>query len=99
MLDAAGREVALHPARNHAIHHQAMAEARARSAQDLLAQQAAAGMHDAEGRVVADGADIAEVVRQALEFARERPQPRRARWNLSVERILDRARVSERVGD
>jgi hypothetical protein len=51
-----------------AIHHQPMAEARIRRAQHALAQDGEVGEQDRERGVVADGADIAEMIRQPLEL-------------------------------
>ena len=68
--DAAGHD---------AIHHQPVAEARRRRAQHLLAQHAAVRVHEREGGVVADRADVAEVVGEPLELGhRARAATRRA---------------------
>ena len=46
-----------------------------RGAQHALAQDAAMGVHEREGGVVADRADIAEMVGDALELGHQRAQP------------------------
>ena len=43
-----------------------------------LAQDAAFGIDQREGGVVADGADIAEMIGEALELGHQRAQPNRA---------------------
>ncbi len=98
-LRAVGRKIVLHAARDHLVHHQAMAEAGVGRAQDLLAQEAEARMQDGESCVVADGADVAAMIGEALELAGERAQPDGARRNLPAKRRLDRAGEGERVGD
>src|SRR5260221_2009353 len=76
-----------------------MAEAMPRRAQHPLAQDAAMGLHEGEGGVVADGADIAEVIGDALELRHHRAQPDGAAWYGEIERGLDGAREGERMGD
>src|SRR5439155_972310 len=71
-------------ARHHAVHHQAVAEAGIRHAQDVLAQDAAVGMDEREGGVVADGADVAEMVGEALQLRHQRAQEDRARRRLDT---------------
>ncbi len=62
-------------ARHDAVHHQAMAEAGVGRAQHALAQDAAVGVHEREGGVVADRADVAEMIGEALELGHQRAQP------------------------
>ena len=88
--DAAGHD---------AVHHQPVAEAGVGDAQHVLAQDAAVGVHEREGGVVADGADVAEVVGEALQLGHQRAQPDRARRRLDAERRLDGAGEGEGVGD
>ena len=76
-----------------------MAEGSIARAQHPLAQHAAMGMHEREGGVVADGADIAEMIGETLQFGHQRPQPDRARRNLDAERGFDRAGKGKRIGD
>lgn len=57
------------------------------------------GVHQREGRVVADRADVADVVGNPLELGHERPQPLGAGRGFDAARDLDRAGVGERVGD
>ncbi len=71
-------EVAGHATGHDDIAHQAMTERGVRGAQHGLAQHAAMRMHQREGGVVADGADIAEVIGKPLEFGEQRTEPDRA---------------------
>ena len=81
------------------VHHQTMAETGGGGAQNLLAQDAAMRVHQRERGVVADGADIAEMVGQPLQFRHQRAQVTRPWWRLDVERGLDRLRKGDAVGD
>ena len=76
-----------------------MTEARVRGAQGQLAQDAALGVHDGERCVVADRAEIAEVVGDALQLRHQGAQVNRARRRLDAERGLGGTREGERVGD
>ena len=49
--------------------------------------------------IVADGADVAEVIGEALQLGHQRAQPDRARRRLDAERRLDGAGEGERIGD
>src|SRR6266536_96165 len=60
---------------------------------------AALRVHQREGGIVADGADVAEVIGQSLEFRHQRAQPHRAFRNLDPVRRFDRTGVGERVGN
>ena len=64
-----------------------------------LAQDAAVGVHQRERGVVADRADVAEMVGEPLELGHQRAQPDRARRRLDAERRLDGAGEGERIGD
>ena len=77
-LGAVGVEVAGHAAGHDDVPHQAMAEGGVGGAQHALAQHAAMGVHQREGGVVADGADVAEMVGKPFEFGHQRAQPDRA---------------------
>ena len=59
-------------ARNDAVHHQPMAETHRRRAQHALAQHGAMRQHDAERGIVADRAEIAEVVGDPLQLRHHR---------------------------
>ena len=89
----------LNAAWHDAIHHQPVPETALRGAQNALAQDAAMGEHEGKAGVVADGADIAEMVGEALELRHQSAQPNRARRNFDFERRLDRAREGEAIGD
>ena len=76
-----------------------MAEARVRGAQHLLPQDAALRMHEREGRVVADRADIAEMVGKPFKLGHECAQMQRARRNLHIPRGFNRMRKGQRISD
>ena len=76
-----------------------MAEACGGCAQHLFAQNAAMRMHERERRVVADGADIAEMVRQPFELGHQRPQIVRARRRFDVRGGFDGMSEGDAVGD
>ena len=63
-------------------------------AQHLLAQHAAMRVHQGEGGIVADRADIAEVVGDALELGHQRAQPDRARRDGSTPSAASAARAN-----
>ena len=88
--DAAGHD---------AIHHEAMAKTPSGAAQHTLTQHAAMRQHDAERRVVADRAEIAEVVGNTLQFGHQGAQPNSAWWRLDAECGFHRASEGVRVGD
>ena len=64
---AASRSTA-HAAGHHAVHHQPVAEAGVARAQHFLAQDAAMGVDEREGGVVADEAEVVDVVGDPLEL-------------------------------
>src|SRR5690606_30070753 len=55
--------------------------------------------HERESGVVADGADVAEMIGKPLELGHQRAQPVSAGRRLDAERGLGRAGEGERVGD
>ena len=68
------------PARDDSAHHQPMTEADFGRAQNQLTQDTAMRVHDRERRVVADGADVAEMIRQPFELShQQRHAPGRRR--------------------
>ena len=98
-LGSAGREIDRDAAGSDRVHHQPMAERGFGGAQDPFAQDSGVGVHQGEGRVVADRADVAEMVGDPLEFGHESAQPWRARRRLDPERRLDCAGESDAIGD
>ena len=76
-----------------------MAEAGVRDAQHVLAQDAAVCMDQREGGVIADGADVAQVVGETLQLRHKRAQPHRPHRRLAALRCLYPAREGERIGD
>ena len=97
--DAILAEVGRYATRNDAVHHQPMPEAGVRDAQHVLAQDAAVCVDQREGGVVADGADVAQVIGDALQLRHQRAQPHRTHRGLAALRRLHRAREGERIGD
>ena len=72
--DAVGGEIARDAARHDAVHHQPVAEAGVGRAQHALAQDAALRVHDGKRRVVADGADVAEMIGEPFQLRHQRAQ-------------------------
>ena len=95
----AARRHVLDAARHDAVHHQPMPERAVGGRQHPLAENAAMGMDQRERRVVADRADVAEMVGDALELGHDAAQDLCARRRLDLERRLDGARESKAVGD
>ena len=91
-------EVGRNAAGDDLVHHQAVAEAPVGGPQHALAQDAAMGVEQREGGVVADRADVAEVVGEALQLGHQGAQPDGARWGLDAERGLHGACEGQRVG-
>ena len=91
-------KIGRHASGNNAIHHQPMTERGVGSAQHAFAQDAAMSMHEGERGIIADRADIAEMVGEALQLGHQCPQIAGAwRW-LNLERRFDRMRESDTVG-
>ena len=90
-----GVEVGGDAARHDPVHHQPVAEAGVGGAQHALAQHAAMRVHEREGGVVADGADIAEMIGQPLQLGHQRAQPDGARRRLDC-RARPRRRARRR---
>ena len=70
-----------------------------RGAQNALAQDAAMGKHEGKAGVVADGANIAKVVGEALKLCHQSAQPNRARRNFDAACRFDGAREGIGIGD
>ena len=98
-LASFSRQVHGDAAGNDAVHHQAVTEARVGRPQRLFPKQAAFGQHEGEGRIVADGADVAEMVRQPLQFRHQGPQPDGAGGNLRAGGGFDGAGEGPGMGD
>ena len=89
-------DVAADAAGHDDVAHQAMAEGGACCAQHALAQHAAMRVHQCEGGIVADGADVAEMVGEPLEFCQQRAQKHGAIRHGKIQSDFGRAR--KRVG-
>ena len=75
-----------------------MTEAGGAGAEHLLAQHRAMGQHQGKRGIVADRANVAAVIGQALQFGHQRPQPVRAGGNLRFRRRLDRPSEGQGIG-
>ncbi len=67
--------------------------------QHTLAQDGAVGQHDRKGCIVADGANVAEMVGEAFKFGHQRTQPMGAGRYLHSESGLDRAGECHGIGN
>ncbi len=56
-------------------------------------------MHEGEGRIVADGADVTEMIGQPLQLCHQCPQIPRAGRRFDAERRLDRVRKRDAIGN
>ena len=81
-----------------AIHHQPVAEAMIGGTQDAFAQQPELRVQHGERGVVADGADVTEVVGESLQLGQQRPQPDRPRRDIHGERRFHRQGEGESKG-
>ena len=99
IADALRRQVDRDAAGDDAVHHQAMAEGAGGEAENPLAEDRAMGVHQAEGGIVADGADVAEMIGEALEFGHDRAEVGRARRRLQRQRRFDGAGKGIGIGD
>ena len=99
LCDPVRRDVARDPARHDRIHHQTVTERGVGSAQDALAQDGGVRMHQCKRSVVADRADVAEMVGKPLELGHQRPQILRPRRRLDRQRRFGGARESKGIGD
>ncbi len=96
---ALGAQIGGDPADHDPIAHQPVPEAGIRGTQHALAQNAGMGVHQREGGIVADRADVAQVVGDPLELGHQRTQPDRARRRLDRQGRLGRPRERVGVGD
>ena len=80
--------VANDPARYDAVAHKPVTEAGIGRTQDALTKYTAMGVHQREGSIVADRADVTKVICEALQLRHERPQPTRSRRHLDPKRRL-----------
>jgi hypothetical protein len=76
-----------------------MAETSIRRSQDALAEDAAMGMHQREGGIVADCAYVAQMIRKPFKLRHECTQPMRARRRLQGQRSFDSAGKRDGIGD
>jgi hypothetical protein len=67
--------------------------------QNALTKHTAMGVHQREGSIVADRADVTKVIREALQLRHESAQPTRSLGHLDPKRRLDCLSKSERVGN
>ena len=86
-------------ARHHPVHHQPVAESGVARLKDFLAQDAAMGVDQRVGGVVADEAEVVDVVRDPLELGQERTQPVRPWRRLRAGGSLGGTGEGQGVGD
>ena len=96
---AFGRDIAGDTSGHDRVHHQSMTEASFRCAQYTLAQDAALRMHHRERSIVADGADIAEMIGQPLDFRHQCAQVGRARRRGQLQCGFGGLRKRKGIGD
>ena len=98
LLLAVSLQIAFYSSRHDAIHHQPMTEAPVCDTKHLFAEVTALRVHHREGRVVAYGTNVAEMIGKPFQFRHERSQPHGAWRNVDAVRRLDRVGESQRVG-
>ena len=98
-LDAVTIDIAGHAAGLDAVAHQAVAEDFLRGTQHLLAQHGAMGQHQRKGSIVADRAEISEMIGETLQLRHQRADIGRAWWNFQSERGFRRSCESQPVRD
>ena len=96
---AVRRNVLGDAAGNDPVHHQPVTERPVGRRQHALAENAAMGVDQCERRVVADRADIAEMIGDAFELRHDAAQHGGARRDVDAERRLDGAREREAERD
>ena len=84
---------------NDPVHHQPVTERPVGRRQHALAENAAMGVDQGECRIVADSADIAEMIGNAFEFRHDAAQHGGAGRGVEAERRLDGARKSKAQRD
>ena len=75
--------------RNDAVHHHPVTEASGRRAQNVLADDRAAGLDGDDAGVVADRAHVADMVRQTLQLGHDAAQQDGARRDVPAQRRFD----------
>ena len=97
--DAADPDVSPHAPGDDHVHQQAVAEALLAAPLPELAQAPELGEREGEGDVVADGADVPEVVRDALALGEDRAQVQRPGRDHAAHRPLEGLAGRPGVGD
>ena len=98
-MSAVRRDIVRDAAGHDRIHHQPVTETGVGGPQHALAQDAGLRVHHRERRIVADRADVAEMIGQPLEFRHQRAQVDRARRRLYLQRRFGGVREGEGIGD
>ena len=68
---AVSTKIDRHPTRRDAIPHQSVSETMIGGPENKFPQDATMGLHQRKGSIVADRADIAQMVRKAFQFSHE----------------------------
>ena len=92
-------DIARGTARDHAVHHQPVAEDLLRPTQPVLAQARELRQAERQRGVVAERTEVAEVVGDAFSFQQQRPQPAGARRDRAPRGCFQRHAVGPRVGN
>ncbi len=92
------RQVGRDAAGHDGVHHQAMPEGLSGQPQPVLAQARELGQAEGQRGVVAECAEVAQVVGDALAFEHQRAQPGRALGNLALPRRFQRHAIGPGVG-
>ena len=91
-------EIESHATGHHRVHHEAVAEQVARKALPVLAQPRELGQSEGQRGVVAQGAEVTQMVGDALAFEQQRTQPGRTHGHNNAGSRLQRHAVSPGVG-
>lgn len=93
-----GTSVATPPGHDR-VHHQAVSENLPGKSLPVLAQARELRQSERQGRVVAQGPQVTQVVGHTLAFEHQRAQPRRARRNLAMPGRFKRHAISPGISD
>ncbi len=90
--------IATHATGDHAVHHQAVAEGLQRQPLPVFAQARELGQPETQRGIVAERAEVAEVIRDPFALEQQRTQPMRPRWDRTGGRGLEGHAVGPGTG-
>ena len=96
-VERAGAGIHGHPAGHHRVHHQSMTEGQLGGPQPVFAQARELRQRERQGRVVAERAEVAEVIGDPLTLQHQRAQPAGTYRNDAACRRLERHAVCPRI--